>query len=109
MKVPVLLKMIVSGRDGTATATRKAFLPCTPFDGLWVDGHRVLRADYQTKGSPEWILLLAGGSSTFGDARENLKTFIDVAGWDVDFKEVVRDMRSGAFPIPKPNEMADAG
>ncbi len=106
MKVPVLLKMTVTGRDGAVTATRKASLSCTPFEGLWIDGHRVLRCDYQTKGNPDWILVLMGGGSTYGDARENLKGFIDATGWDVTFQETARDMRSGAFPKPQAETVA---
>ncbi len=102
MKVSVLLKMIVTGRDGSATATRRIMLPCLPFEGLWIDGHRVLRADFQTKGNPDWILLLAGGGSTYGNARENLYGIVgNVDGWDVTFQETARDLRSGTFAKPR--------
>jgi hypothetical protein len=72
MKIPVILKIQAQGADAIATATKAIDLPCTPFEGMGVDGHRVILADFCTL-SGKWELTLKGYNQTHGDAIQHLE------------------------------------
>ncbi len=87
MKIPVILIVRAQGKDGAVEGRRRAYLPCTPFDGLWVDGLRVQKVNLLTADKdkePAWELTLQGYTQIHGDARRNLLALIgDDKGWTI--------------------------
>ncbi len=89
MKIPATLCVHVQGADGRLTATRRVNLPCTPFDGMAVDGLRVQRSSWQT-GTESWLLTLEGYSQIHGHTMGNFAELvgeINVKGWQTEFKK----------------------
>ncbi len=70
MKIPAILCVHCHGKDGVVEATRRVNLPCTPFDGIAVDGLRVLKADWRTE-DEVWWLMLEGYQQQHGNAADN--------------------------------------
>ncbi len=89
MKIPATLCVHVQGADGQLTAVRRVNLPCTPFDGMAVDGLRVQRSSWET-GTDMWRLTLEGYSQIHGDAMENFAELVgqvNVKDWQMEFKK----------------------
>jgi hypothetical protein len=87
MKIPAVLCIRVQGKDGVIDASTKINLPCLPFEGLCIDGLRVIKIDWRSE-SQSWRLTLDGYAQPHGEVRHNFARQVgDPSVWNVELQE----------------------